>query len=237
MIKFYLKIENNILIKNLLYAITAIVLSVNLLIRIFPRFFIHVPTWQNTAIKVTPTAIYNYCDAYLLVLFIILIFFYLGVDFKNSMEQISLAIGGSKINKFMLRKLISILILYLFLYVISFINVYILYIQLLPSNATLIPLKEIIFYSLTTNVFIISLSLFILFISRDISISTVIITAYYLIEESLWRCKVTEKNGILGHIYYYYDYSNGELLKVKIFYILLSVVLLFITYKLAERKI
>lgn len=237
MVKFYLKIENNILIKNLLYAITAIVLSVNLLIRIFPRFFIHVPTWQNTAIKVTPTVIYNYCDAYLLVLFIILIFFYLGVDFKNSMEQISLAIGGSKTNKFMLRKLISILILYLFLYVISFINVYILYIQLLPSNATLIPLKEIIFYSLTTNVFIISLSLFILFISRDISISTVIITAYYLIEESLWRCKVTEKKGILGHIYYYYDYSNGELLKVKIFYILLSVVLLFITYKLAERKI
>lgn len=237
MIKFYLKIQNNMLTKNLLYIVTTIVLILNIIIRIFPRVFIDIPQETTVVYNVIPTAIFTYCDVYLLLLFIILIFFFLGTDFKNSMEEISLAVGGSKTNKFMLRKLVAILILYLILYTISAVNIYTLYVQLLPLNSSLFPLRKIIFYSLTTNIFIISLSLFILFVSKDATISTTIITAYYLVEESLWRCQVTQTNGILGHIYRYYDYGKGEILKVKIFYISLSVILLFITYKLSKRKV
>ncbi|WP_051986322.1 hypothetical protein [Clostridium amazonitimonense] len=238
MIKFYLKIQNNMLTKNLLYMVTFLVLSLNLVIRIWPRRFIIIQGLNRdyANIKVIPTKIYTYCDVYLLLLFIILIFFFLGIDFKNSMEEISIAIGGSKTNKFMARKLGSMLIMYFALYVISFVNIYTLYIKLIVGKGQLLPLKEIVFYSLSANIFVISISLFILFLSKDIAISTTIITSYYLIEEFLWRCKVTQKKGILGHLYQYFDYGKGELFKAKLIYILLSVLLLFATYKLSKRK-
>lgn len=239
MIKFYMKIQNKMLAKNLLYIISIAVLLINIILRVFyKRFFpaIYFGGEGSIFVKINVYKLYTYCDIYLLVLFIILIFFYIGTDFKNSMEDISLAIGGSKTNKFMLRKLGVLLLVYSFLYIITFINVYTIYMRIIPKDSTLVPLKEVVFYSITTNFFIISLSLFILFLLKDIAVSTSIITAYYLIEEGLWRCKVMQKRGILGHMYQYYEYAPGEIVKVKLVYIVLSIVLLFLTYKLSERK-
>jgi hypothetical protein len=225
--------------RNLLYIVTFVVLIFNIIIRVFPKKFIDIPIqgyYKEVVPNIIPTSLYTYCDVYLLLLFIILIFFFLGVDFNNSMEEIALAVGGSKTNKFMLRKLAAILLLYSVLYLISFVNIYTLYVQLLKGNNGLIPIIEIIIYSLTTNIFIISLSLFILLISRDIAVSTSIITSYYLIEEALWKCKITDKKGILEHIYEYYEFQNGELIKIKLIYMLLSIAILFITYKISKRK-
>lgn len=238
MIKFYLKIQNNMLVSNLLYIVVSIILMINIIIRIIPEKFIKVShTISEAQIRCrVPSELYMYCDVYLLVLFIILIFFTLGIDFNNSMEDIALAVGGSKTNKLMVRKLISILTVYFCLYVISFFNIYFLYKKLLPSNSIMLPIQEVLLYSFVTNLFIISLSLFILFVSKDIAISTSLITAYYLIEEALWRCKVTQTNGILGHIYQYYDYEKGGLLKVKIIYIGISIILLLLTYRISQRK-
>lgn len=239
MIRDYFKVLNNMITQNLLYYITGFILLLNIVIRVKPKIFINMSQQQVnilTNMKVIPTSLFNLCDVYLLLLFIITICFFLGLDFTNSMEELVLAAGGSKINKFMLRKLYTTLTLYIILYFISFINIYTLYKKLLPSNVQMIPLKEIIFFSFVTNVFIISLSLAILFITKSIPISIILITAYYLIEEALWRCKVTDKEGILGHIYQYYDYSGGEIIKVKTFYIFLSVILIFISYKLSCRK-
>ncbi len=238
MIKFYLKIQNNMITKNLLYIVTLFILLFNFIIRIFPKKFINASKLNNTHIqlKIIPYKLYTYCDVYLLLLFVILIFFFLGIDFKNSMEEISLAIGGSNTNKFMLRKLIALLSIYFILYFISFVNIYTLYIKLVGNSSVFIPLKEIIFYSACTNIFIISLSLFILFLSKDIAISTTLITAYYLVEEALWRCKITQEKGILGHIYQYYDYTKSELFNIKILYIIFSTILLFLTYKISKRK-
>lgn len=237
MIKFYLKIQNNMLTKNLLYIISLIVIALNIIIRIFPQTFIDRISIDYDLRNVNPTSIYTYCDVYLLLLFIILIFFFIGTDFNNSMEDISLAIGGSRTNKFFLRKLISLLLLYLILYTVTFANIYTLYIKLINVSGSLIPLKEILFYCITTNIFIISLSLFILFLSRDIAVSTSIITAYYLIEESLWRCKITQEHGILGHVYQYNIFFRGEFLQEKLIYSCVSLILLFIVYKLSKRKL
>ncbi|QAA31773.1 hypothetical protein [Clostridium manihotivorum] len=238
MIRFYLKVINNIFIKNLLYIIFAVVVLFNILIRVMPYKFINISTmFQGVAVtKKVPNELYMYCDVYLLLLFVILIFFTLGVDFNNSMEDISLAIGGSRTNKFMIRKLISILLVYFFLYSVSFFNIYYLYKKILPSSYILTPILEVLFYSIVTNLFIISLSLFILFISRDIAVSTSLITVYYLIEEALWRCKVMGTSGILGHIYQYTDYKKGELLEVKVIYIILSIILLTLTFIMTQRK-
>lgn len=240
MIKFYLKIQNKIFVKNLLIIVTFFVLIFNFLIRIFPNAFIKIDIRQGDYktffINIVPIELFTYCDVYLLLLFVILIFFFLGVDFNNSMEEITLAIGGSKTNKFMLKKLLSILVLYFSLYIISFINIYTIYLSLIDGRGRLIQLKEIIFYCIVTNVFIIELSLFILFLFRDIAVSVSLITFYYLIEEALWRCKIMQTNGILGHLYQYYNYSKGDIYKVKLFYLALSIILLFITYKISNRK-
>ncbi|WP_207753033.1 hypothetical protein [Clostridium yunnanense] len=233
-----MKIQNNMLVTNLLYIIVSIILMTNVIIRIIPQRFIKVSKAISEApiSNKVPSELYMYCDVYLLILFIILIFFTLGIDFNNSMEDIALAVGGSKTNKLMVRKLISILTVYLCLYIISFLNIYFLYKKLLPSNTILLPVQEVLLYSFVTNMFIISLSLFILFVSKDIAISTSLITAYYLIEEALWRCKITQTNGILGHIYQYYDYGKGGLLKVKMIYMGISIILLLLTYKISQRK-
>lgn len=240
MIRFHLKLQNNMITTNLLYIITILVFLFNISLRIFPGTFIDLGVIGNNNLSLSsiiPVKLFTYCDVYLLILILVLIFFSLGVDFNNSMEEISLTIGGSKTNKFMLRKLLSLLFLYMIMYVISFINIYTLYLKLLGSNATLMPLKEIILCSFTTNIFIISLCLLILFLVRNITVSITIIASYFLVEESLWRCKVFQKYGILGHLYNYYDYSQLEMVKVKLIFILVSLVLLVITYKLSKRKI
>lgn len=239
MIKFHLKLINNMLVSNLLYVVTLCILAANIIARLNPSSIIGKINASNNPfmIKLMPIGLFTFCDVYLLLLFIILIFFYLGTDFKNSMEEISLAVGGSKTNKFMLRKLFSLLAVYFVLYLISFINIYTLYLNALPSKGSLIPLSEILLYSLVTNIFIISLSLFLLFLSRDIAVCTSIITSYYLIEEALWRCKITQTNGILGHLYQYSDYVKGDILRVKLFYVLISFVLLILTYIISKRKI
>lgn len=239
MVKSYLKILNNLITKNLLCYAAAVVLILNIVIRVKPNILIKINQQSvsgSITSKTIPTGLFTFCDVYLLLLFIIIIYFFLGKDFTNSMEEIAIAIGGSKMNKFMYRKLYSTLILYFSLYVVSFINIYTLYIKLLPSNVKMISLTEILIFSFTTNLFIISLSLVILFITRNIPISIIIITAYYLIEEFLWRCKVTQTKGILGHLNQYYDYANGEIMKVKLIYIFVSVILLYILYRMSSRK-
>lgn len=239
-IKFYLKFQNNILTKNLLVIVTSITLIMNLIIRFFPKNFITVPyhfSDVSDSRTIMPFSLFTYCDVYLLVLFVVLMFFFLGVDFDNSMEEISLASGGSRGNKFFIRKIVVLLALYFVLYLITFINIYTLYLNMLDPKDVLIPIKEIILFSFVTNVFIISLSLFILLITRNIAVSISIITAYYLIEESLWRCKVMQTNGILGHMYQYQDYADGELYSIKLIYLFISIILLFLSYKISQRKL
>ena len=238
MIKFYLRIENHMLTPHLLSIITLIILAFNLIIRISPTNFIKLPQSFNSRYMglIMPTSLFTYCDVYLLVLFIILIFFFLGIDYETSMEDIALASCGSKTNKLFARKLAAIISLYLVLYTITFVNIYTLYISLIDGKGAMIPVADILIFSATTNLFVFSLSLFILVLSRNISVSISLITAYYLIEEALWRCKITKSNGILGHIYNYSNYTVGKTYSVKLLYILFSFVLLFISYKISQRK-
>lgn len=236
MVKYYLKLQNKILVKNLLFWTTTLVLGFNLIVRIWPGTFIKDPVLKPIIRQVPPIALFNYCDGYLLVLFLILIIFLIGTDFDNSMEEIGLIAGGYSFNKFILNKIAAILMLYGTLYVVTFLNFYNLYIQL-DLIKQIISLKEILFYSFTTNLFVISLTLFLLFLFRDTLVTVSVITAFYLIEEFLWRCKLTQTKGILAHVYQYFSYMNNEIYKVKIAYIIASIILLFGALILSKRKL
>lgn len=239
MIKTYLKFQNNLFVKNLLIIVAIGTLILNLVIRVNPSAFIKVLDVGEKGVimhPILPTTLFTICDVYLLLMFIIIIFFSIGTDFENSMEEISLVSGGLKTNKFFLRKIASLLTLYFVLYVVSFANIYFLYLDKLRGIGRLVSFKEILLLSFSTNLFIISLSLFVLFISRNITVSVSLITAYYLVEESLWRSKVTGRKGILGHLYQYSDYIKDEIYSIRITYIIVAIILLFLSYKISQRK-
>ena len=136
----------------------------------------------------------------------------------------------------MTRKLFCLLCLYIPVYIISFINIYTLYVSYSPSYIVLINLSEIILMSLTTNIFIISISIFVLMLLRDHIVTITLILSYFLIEECLWRCKITQKYGILGHLYEYADYAPGEMIKIKIVYLILSFIFMLLACKLSMRE-
>lgn len=238
MIKFYLKLQSRILSKALLLGIIALIVLFNIAIRLEPGYFI--PGFNRMGasmgiFKVIPTALYSYCDVYLLLIFIILVYFSIGADFYNKMGEITLAIGGSKTNIFMLKKFLSLFVVYVPLYLATYINIYTLYISG-TQNGQPIPFSEVFLYSVTANIFVIVLALFILFLTRDIPVSLVLILSYYLIEEHLWRAKITRQFGILGHIYSYYESSKAGFIKIKMIYLIFSIVLAIITLKLAGRE-
>lgn len=238
MVKFYLKLQSRILSKGLLFVIAGLVVLFNIAIRFYPEFFIpglNRGVASPGIIRIIPTALYSYCDVYLLLILIILLYFSIGADFYNKMGEITLAIGGSKTNKFMLKKFLSLLAVYVPIYLATYLNIYTLY-QSGTQEGYLIPFREAFFYSITANIFVIALALFILFLTRDIPLSMVLILSYYLIEEHLWRAKITKQFGILGHIYTYYEISKIGFVKIKIIYLICAVILSVITLKLAGRE-
>ena len=235
MIKFYLELQSKIFSKKLYYGIAALAVAFNIVLRIIPEFFIHINT-SELNFKIIPAALYSYCDVYFLMIFIVLLYFSLGIDFYNKMEELTLSIGGAKFNRYAAKKFISLLAAYIPLYLITYLNIYFLYKVMLPKNQVLISFGEMFFYSLVSNIFILSLALFILFLTRDIPVSMVIITSVYLIEEYLWRAQITKQYGILGHIYYYNDSFVKALIIIKVAYLICSVILFAIILKLSSRK-
>ena len=239
MLQFYLKIQSKILSRQLLCGIIVLVIMFNIALRVFPHRFIPVNGYGGLlgeSLKTVPTFLYSSCDVYLLIIFIILVYFSLGVDFYNKMEELSLAVGGAKYNTYMAKKFFSLLIVYIPVYLLTYVNIYMLYKSLLTKHQMLLPFSELFMYSAVSNVFIISLSLFILFLTRDIPVSIVSISSFYLIEEHLWRAKIMQQYGILGHIYHYYSATPQDFFLYKAMYLLGSVLLIAATLKLSGRK-
>lgn len=236
MISLYYKFQNKLLVKNILNYIIVIVLMINIVMRIKPDIFIDFTNYanRNNSIILIPQQLFSYCDVYLLGIFIIVMFFMITKDFQTSIEEITLVIGGSRGNKYILRKLLTLFIIYISLYIISYFNIY----TIIESRVTrpLMPLSHCLLFSISTNVFIIALSLFILFVTRDIIINTIIMVSYYLIEELFWLCRFTQEKGILAHVYFYNPSNYNQLLNYKIVYVIIAIILILTTYIISSRK-
>ena len=158
--------------------------------------------------------------------------FFIGMDFLNSMSSITLVSGGGRVNKFMLRKIAVILLVYIGLYVITYTNIYTIFFNVIGKDVSIIPFWVSIRLSFVSNIFIIALSLFLLFLTREVSIPIIIVVSFYFIEEYLWRCKITQESGLLSHLYQYNDYN----IKSTLAYFTAACVLLVVTYFLAQRE-
>lgn len=110
------------------------------------------------------------------------ILFIIGMDYTNSIVDISIIAGGSKSNIYVIRKLITFLSIYIPIYFCTAINVLIG--MRIDGHANI---KTILIYSLITQIFVISFTLLCIGVTRSISISMTLVTFGYFIQEFLWR--------------------------------------------------
>lgn len=180
-----------------------------------------------------PLANYTYCDVYLLTILVIAIYFSCGQDFSNSMEELSLASGKSRTNRFILMKSLYLLLIYVMVYVPTYLNLYNGYKKVIAKDLIVTPIGQAIFYSAMTNLFVISLALLILYITRSISVSIMVYSFIYIIEEFLWKSYIMRQHGILNHLW---SNETSILTSSKLCYILVSIFILYGVLKLGGRQ-
>lgn len=236
MIKFYLDIQNKILTRNILLDVLIIVMVFNIMLVIKPELIINFNSFNevNQQNLLMPTELFIYCDIYMVILFVIMMFFSIGGDFNNSVYDITLAIGGSKTNKFVLKKIISMLLFYACIYLISYINIYRIFLE--NTSVEVLEFSKCLFLSSTSIIFIISVSLFLIYITKSVILSSLIVISYYFVEEYLWTCRLFQEKGILSHIYFFTPHNVEKIYTSRIEYIAFSIILLFITYLISKRK-
>ncbi|MDU2105746.1 MAG: hypothetical protein ACLR3R_10720 [Clostridium paraputrificum] len=159
------------------------------------------------------------------------ILFIIGMDYTNSIVDISIIAGGSKSNIYLIRKLITFLSIYIPIYFCTAINVLIG--MRIDGHANI---KTILIYSLITQIFVISFTLLCIGVTRSISISMTLVTFGYFIQEFLWRGKITKEYGVLAHRFFLDVGDDSFRVKVKLFYFILSIVFLWGVYKSIGRK-
>ncbi|KOC31884.1 hypothetical protein [Clostridium botulinum] len=226
MINYYKKHINNIYnfnFFNVLFFLTAI--SNGILLLMVKTH--HIDFGHNSPIN----NLFSICDFYLLIIYVVLIIFTIGIDFKNSMSHISLAASKSKSNDYIMKKIITIISQYGICYSITLINIIYCYNTIIHKDDKIqYHLEILILSSVITTIFVTSITIFLIVLIKDIPKSIIIVTSVYFIEEYLWRGKLTQKYGILAHRFYW---EWGEMrfnIKVKLIYLTISIILLIFSY-------
>lgn len=226
MISYYKKHINNIYKFNFfkaLYGLT-VVLNGMLLVAVKTN---HMDFGHHLPIN----NLFSICDFYLLIVYVIILIFTIGMDFKNSMSHITLSASKSKSNDYIVNKILTIISQYFICYSISLINIIYCYKKVINKDNILdYRLGVLLLSSLITTIFVTSITLFFITLIKDIPKTIIIITSLYFIGEYLWRGQVTRKYGILAHRFYW-DWSNiaGDF-KIKLVYLTVSIVLLIFSY-------
>jgi len=226
MLKFYKKHINNIFnfnFFNALYVLTA-VLNVMLLLAVKTN---HLGFGHNFPIN----NLFSICDFYLLLIYVVLIIFTIGMDFKTSMSHISLSVSKSRSNDYMVKKIIAIISQYGICYGITLINIIYCYNKIFTENGQIkYHLELLIASSVITTIFVTSITIFFIVLIKDIPKTIIVVTSLYFVEEYLWRGQVTRKYGILAHRFYWDLEKIKFNINVKLVYLCISIVLLIFSY-------
>ncbi|WMJ82265.1 hypothetical protein RBU49_08460 [Clostridium sp. MB40-C1] len=175
--------------------------------------------------------LFSICDFYLLIIYVVLLMFTIGMDFKNSMSDISLSASKSKSNDYMIKKILTIISQYGICYIITLINIIYCYNSIInKDNKVPYHLEILILSSIITTIFVTSIAIFFIVLIKDIPKTIIIVTFLYFVGEYLWRGKATQKYGILAHRFYWEWGEMGFNIKVKLIYLALSIVLLIFSY-------
>ncbi len=226
MLNYYKKHINNIYnfnFFNALFFLTAIFNGM-LLLAVKTN---HVDFGHNSPIN----NLFSICDFYLLIIYVVLIIFTIGLDFKNSMSYISLSASKSKSNDYMIKKILTIISQYGICYAITLINIIYCYNKIINKyDKVQYHLEMLILSSVITTIFVTSITIFFIVLIKDIPKTIILVTSLYFVGEYLWRGKLTRKYGILAHRFYW---EWGEMrfnIKVKLIYFVISIVLLIFSY-------
>jgi hypothetical protein len=175
--------------------------------------------------------LFSICDFYLLLIYVILLIFTIGMDFKNSMSHISLTASKSKSNDYMVKKIITIASQYGICYIITLLNIIYCYNKVVSGSDRIqnhLPL--LIGSSFITTIFVTSITIFFIVLIKDIPKTIIIVISFYFIGEYLWRGQVTRKYGVLAHRFYWELRDMEFNIKVKLIYLTISIALLIFSY-------
>jgi hypothetical protein len=175
--------------------------------------------------------LFSISDFYLLLIYVVLLIFTIGMDFKNSMFHISLSASKSKSNDYMIRKILTIVSQYGICYVLTLINVIYCYKKIITGYGSMqYHLAALIASSTITNIFVTSITIFFIVLIKDIPKTIILVTSLYFVVEYLWRGQVTREYGILAHRFYWDWREMGFNIKVKLIYLAVSIALLIFSY-------
>lgn len=175
--------------------------------------------------------LFSICDFYLPLVFVLFIIFTIGMDFKNSMSQITLSASKSRSNDYMVKKIKTIICQYAVCYGITLINVIYCYGKVVNSDEVIkYHLEILIGSSFITTVFVTSMAIFFIVLIKDIPKTTIVVTFLYFIVEYLWRGQVTRKYGILAHKFYWDWNEMWFNISVKLTYLAVAIALFIFSY-------
>ena len=226
MISYYKKHINNIYNFNFFNAlfILTVILNGILLLGVKTN---HMGFGHNSPIN----NLFSICDFYLLLIYVVLIIFTIGMDFKNSMSHISLCASKGKSNDYMIKKIMTIISQYGICYGITLINIIYCYNKIISGNNEMQNhLVMLIISSVITTIFVTSMTIFFIVLIKDIPKTIIVVISLYFVEEYLRRGQVTRKYGILAHRFYW-DWRNmGFNIRVKLAYLAASIIMLVFSY-------
>lgn len=226
MLNYYKKHINNIYNFNFFKAlfISTAVLNIILLLAVETN---NITFGHNSPIN----NLFSICDFYLLLIYVILIIFTVGMDFRNSMSHISLSASKSRSNDYMVKKIITIISQYGICYGLTLINIIYCYSKVIDKDDRIHnQLALLIASSVITTIFVTSITIFFIVFIKDIPKTIIVVISLYFIGEYLWRGQVTRKYGILAHRFYWDLRDMGFNIKVKLIYLAVSMALLIFSY-------
>lgn len=226
MLNYYKKHINNIYNFNFFKALFILTAALNVMLLLAAKTN-HIDLGHNSPIN----NLFSICDFYLLIIYVVLIIFTIGMDFKNSMNAISLSASKSKSNDYIIKKIITIVSQYCICYGITLINIIYCYNLIINKDDKVqYHLQMLILSSVITTIFVTSITIFFIVLIKDIPKTIILVTSLYFVEEYLWRGKLTQKYGILAHRFYWEWGEMSFNIKIKIIYLLISIVLLIFSY-------
>lgn len=185
-----------------------------------------------------PTKMFTIMDIFVLGLLILVIIYSIGIDLDNKMDDLTLTMCESNYNKYLLGKIMMILKIYIPLYIITYINMYYLIAHNALYDVKLLGLIKCIYISFTTQFFVISLTIFFMFLIRNVRAVLLSLGAYFVFIEFIIGHNFLQSMGVYSHFFIYNENIINDILSNRFLYNIFSIILLYVGIRLSgkERK-
>lgn len=183
-----------------------------------------------------PTKMFTVLDVVVLGLIVLLIIYSLGSDFDHEMDDLTLIISGERYNKYLIGKILMILKIYIPMYFITYLNMYFLIKRNITPGTKILSLSKCLYISFTSQLFVISLTIFMIFFIRNVRGILIGLGGYFVVVEFILGHNLFRGMGLYSHFFIYNEAIINNILNNKFIYIILGIILIFIAIRLSGKE-